>query len=97
MTQPIQSTASRSSIHAKRGGQARNRRLAVGDKHQRITSHAATGRATEVSMNNVTMGFSLISVPPFSLRPRGARGALHAAESEPGIATDPMSRAGGEP
>jgi hypothetical protein len=35
-------------------------------------------RATEASMNNVTMGFSLISVPPLSLRPGIARGASHA-------------------
>jgi hypothetical protein len=94
MTQPIQSKASRSSIHAKRSGQARNRRCAVGDKYQRITSQAATGRATKASMNNVTMGFSLISVPPLSLRPRGARGALHARRARPRYPDRPHERGG---
>jgi hypothetical protein len=77
--------------NAKRGGQDRNRRCAVGDKYQRITSQAATGRATEASMNNVTMGFSLILVPPVSLRPRAA------LEPDPGFPVALMSVAGDEP
>jgi hypothetical protein len=79
---------------AKRGGQDRNRRCAVGDKYQRITSQAATG--TEASMNKVTMGFSLISVPPlFDLAAHVAPSMP--AEPDPGIPIDPMSVAGDEP
>jgi hypothetical protein len=51
---------------AKRGGQDRNRRCAVGDKYQRITSQAATGRATEASMNKVTMGYNDAGSTPLS-------------------------------
>jgi hypothetical protein len=60
-------------------------RCAVGDKvpADYITSQAATGRATEASMNNVTMGFSLISVFPLSLRPRAAVAPSIPAKPEP--------------
>jgi hypothetical protein len=98
MTQPIpiNTIEAVNPPNAKRGGQDRNRRCAVGDKYQRITHQAVTGRATEASMNNVTMGFALISAPPLSLRPRGARDALHArrARPDPSIPIDPHERGG---
>jgi hypothetical protein len=75
----------------------RNRRCAVGDKYQRITSQAATGTATEASMNNDHDGF-LAHLGSSSL----ASTSWHTcpsmpAEFDPGIPTDPMSGAGGEP
>jgi hypothetical protein len=53
---------------------------------RQIPSQAATGRATGASMNNVTIGFSLISVFPLSLRPRGAHGTLSRRLREQGEA-----------
>ena len=43
-------------------------------------------------MNNVTMGFSLISIPPLSLRPGIARGARHARRALPQYPDRPHER-----
>jgi len=53
---PINTIEAVNPPNAKRGGQDRNRRCAVGDKYQRITSQAATDRSQHEQRNDGTQG-----------------------------------------